>query len=107
MKCIMWLWCSFDVGGVHMVVLTPYAGYERDSKQYRWLQRDLADFDREVTPWLVVSFHAPWYNTLVAHYQVRPLAELRLCIPCFCVICGWKEVKSESKGTKYVAAGNR
>lgn len=63
------LWYSFDVAAVHMVVLTPYAGYERDSKQYRWLERDLADFDREVTPWLVVSFHAPWYNTLAAHYQ--------------------------------------
>ena len=53
-----------------MVVLTPYAGYERGSKQYRWLEMDLAAFDRGVTPWLVVSFHAPWYNTLVAHYQV-------------------------------------
>lgn len=94
----MLLWCSFDVGGVHMVVLTPYAGYERDSKQYRWLERDLADFDREVTPWLVVSFHAPWYNTLVAHYQVCPQAVLSLCSPRSSVLWGWKAEEVSCEG---------
>lgn len=54
-----------------MVVLSPYAGYSRGSSQYEWLERDLAAFDRQRTPWLLVSFHAPWYNTVAAHYQVR------------------------------------
>lgn len=38
-------------------------------EQYKWLERDLEEMDREVTPWLVVNFHAPWYTTYVAHYR--------------------------------------
>ena len=72
------LWYSFDVGAVHMVVLTPYAAYERGTPQYKWLEKDLAAFDRRTTPWLVVSFHAPWYNTVAAHYQARSARSLDL-----------------------------
>ncbi len=28
--------------------------------QYTWLQRDLALVNRDVTPWLIIMFHAPW-----------------------------------------------
>lgn len=37
--------------------------------QYKWLQRDLANVDRKVTPWLVGVWHPPWYNTYVSHYK--------------------------------------
>lgn len=37
--------------------------------QYKWLQRDLANVNREVTPWLVGVWHPPWYNTYVSHYK--------------------------------------
>ncbi|KAH9680774.1 Purple acid phosphatase 15 [Citrus sinensis] len=37
--------------------------------QYKWLEEDLVNVDREVTPWLVVTWHAPWYNTYKAHYR--------------------------------------
>lgn len=48
----------------------PPAAYSLDSAQYAWLLRDLAGVDRARTPWLIVSFHAPWYNSNYAH-QVR------------------------------------
>lgn len=37
--------------------------------QYKWLERDLASVDREVTPWLVAAWHPPWYSTYMAHYR--------------------------------------
>ncbi|XP_043697690.1 purple acid phosphatase 22-like [Telopea speciosissima] len=61
------LYYSFDVAGVHIVMLGSYANYAVGSEQYKWLQADLAKVDRKITPWLVVILHAPWYNTNTAH----------------------------------------
>jgi hypothetical protein len=69
---------------MHVIVLTPYDDFDKGSQQHDWLQKDLEDnFDRRVTPWLVVAFHAPWYNSVVAHYQVRnaALAACGTCAP--------------------------
>lgn len=35
--------------------------------QYTWLEAELASVDRSLTPWLIVQFHAPWYNSNTAH----------------------------------------
>ncbi|PKI32109.1 hypothetical protein CRG98_047500 [Punica granatum] len=61
------LYYSFDVAGVHIVMLGSYTEFEPGSAQYRWLEADLARVDRGTTPWLVVLLHAPWYNTNMAH----------------------------------------
>lgn len=37
--------------------------------QYKWLERDLAKVNREETPWLVATWHPPWYSTYTAHYK--------------------------------------
>lgn len=37
--------------------------------QYMWLEKDLANVDRTVTPWLVATWHPPWYSTYTAHYR--------------------------------------
>ncbi|KAK7834134.1 purple acid phosphatase 15 [Quercus suber] len=42
---------------------------EATEDQYKWLERDLASVDREVTPWLVAAWHPPWYSTYMAHYR--------------------------------------
>jgi hypothetical protein len=35
-----------------------------------WLQKELASVDRKQTPWLIVLFHSPWYNSnLQDHYM--------------------------------------
>ncbi|KAL3825781.1 hypothetical protein ACJIZ3_021810 [Penstemon smallii] len=61
------LFYSFEVGGVHVIMLGSYAEFESDSTQYRWLMSDLKKVDRKRTPWLVVVLHAPWYNSNRAH----------------------------------------
>ncbi|KAK4752446.1 hypothetical protein SAY87_021244 [Trapa incisa] len=63
------LYYSFDAGGVHFVMLGAYIGYDESSDQYRWLEKDLASVDRDVTPWLVATWHPPWYSTYTAHYR--------------------------------------
>ncbi|KAF9595067.1 hypothetical protein IFM89_036526 [Coptis chinensis] len=61
------LYYSFDVTGVHVIMLGSYADFDAGSAQYKWLVADLARVNREKTPWLVVLLHAPWYNTNTAH----------------------------------------
>lgn len=61
------LYYSFEVAGVHVVVLGSYVDFGSDSDQYRWLEADLGKVDRKRTPWLVAMLHAPWYNTNSAH----------------------------------------
>lgn len=61
------LYYSFEVAGVHVIMLGSYTDYEEGSEQYQWLQDDLLKVDRVKTPWLIVLFHAPWYNSNTAH----------------------------------------
>ncbi|KAJ6816092.1 purple acid phosphatase 18-like [Iris pallida] len=61
------LYYSFEVAGVHFIMLGSYTDYDENSDQYAWLKEDLAKVDRERTPWLLVLLHAPWYNSNWAH----------------------------------------
>ncbi|XP_010426889.1 PREDICTED: purple acid phosphatase 22-like [Camelina sativa] len=61
------LYYSFDVAGVHTVMLGSYTKFDSDSDQYQWLEANLAKVDRKTTPWVIVLMHAPWYNTNEAH----------------------------------------
>lgn len=60
---------SFNAGGIHFVMLGAYIAYHKSSDQYRWLERDLANVDRFVTPWVVAVWHPPWYSSYNAHYR--------------------------------------
>lgn len=61
------LYYSFEAAGVHVNMLGSYADYDQNSDQYSWLKADLSKVDRKRTPWLVVLFHVPWYNSNTAH----------------------------------------
>ncbi|KZV48951.1 Purple acid phosphatase 21 [Dorcoceras hygrometricum] len=61
------LYYSFDVSGVHVIMLGSYTDFEVGSDQYTWLQADLKGVDRTKTPWILVLLHAPWYNSNLAH----------------------------------------
>ncbi|XP_031263907.1 purple acid phosphatase 15-like [Pistacia vera] len=63
------LYYSFNSGGIHFVMLGAFVNYDKSSDQYNWLERDLAEVDRKVTPWLVAAWHRPWYSTYVAQYR--------------------------------------
>ncbi|KAK1283610.1 Purple acid phosphatase 18 [Acorus calamus] len=61
------LYYSFEVAGVHIIMLGSYTDYGKDSEQYNWLKADLSKVDRQRTPWLLVSLHVPWHNSNFAH----------------------------------------
>ncbi|XP_077229050.1 purple acid phosphatase 15 [Tasmannia lanceolata] len=60
---------SFNAGGIHFIMLGAYISYNKSGDQYKWLEEDLANVDRSVTPWLVATWHPPWYNSYHAHYR--------------------------------------
>jgi hypothetical protein len=61
------LYYSFEAGLAHVVMLCSYCASGESSAQYRWLRRDLARVDRSRTPWLVLSWHTPWYTSNAHH----------------------------------------
>ncbi|KAF9609076.1 hypothetical protein IFM89_012516 [Coptis chinensis] len=61
------LYYSFEVAGVHVIMLGSYASYDEYSDQYNWLKADLSKVDRHRTAWLLALFHVPWYNSNKAH----------------------------------------
>lgn len=60
---------SFNAGGIHFIMLGAYIDYYKSGDQFKWLESDLANVDRTVTPWLVASWHPPWYSSYKAHYR--------------------------------------
>ncbi|KAJ6420809.1 hypothetical protein OIU84_028221 [Salix udensis] len=60
---------SFNAGGIHFVILNPYTYYDKSSDQYEWLEADLYNVNRNVTPWLVAVWYPPWYSTFKARYR--------------------------------------
>lgn len=61
------LYYSFEVAGVHVIMLGSYTDFDSDSAQYRWIVTDLQKVDRKKTPWILALLHAPWYNSNTAH----------------------------------------
>lgn len=60
---------SFNAGGIHFVILGAYVSYDKSSDQFKWLESDLANVDRSITPWLVAAWYPPWYSTYKVHYK--------------------------------------
>mmetsp|Transcript_53073 Transcript_53073/g.95152 ORF Transcript_53073/g.95152 Transcript_53073/m.95152 type:complete len:575 (+) Transcript_53073:100-1824(+) len=58
---------SRTTGPMHVISLNSYASSESNSFQYRWLERQLLQFSRVKTPWLVVMMHVPFYSSNNAH----------------------------------------
>jgi acid phosphatase type 7 len=76
-------WYSFDYGLVHFITIDTetdlpqgiqspleYGGFDGGAnsgpfgypnQQMQWLEKDLANVDRNKTPWIVVGLHRPWY----------------------------------------------
>ena len=64
-------WYSYDVAGVHVIVLNAYDDTSEGSPQYAWLEADLKQVDRTVTPWVITGSHCPWYNSNKAHHNEK------------------------------------
>jgi len=62
------LYYSYDIAGIHVLMLGSYAPFDESSGQYAWLRKDLESVDRVATPWVIATMHAPWYNSNHNHY---------------------------------------
>ena len=60
---------SQNLGPVHLIVLNNYIPFATGTAQYNWFAADIAAVNRTVTPWLIVSFHAPPYHSYYTHYK--------------------------------------
>jgi len=56
-------------GLITMISLNTYNGhnYGPDSPMFQWFEQTMKEVNRTLTPWVVVSMHAPWYNTNSGH----------------------------------------
>lgn len=65
-------WYSFDYGMVHFVMISTEHNFIAGSKQYQWLENDLALVDRSITPWIILAGHRPMYcsGNYPSDYQV-------------------------------------
>eukprot|EP01035_Chromulina_nebulosa_P021141 gene21141-27393_t len=73
--------CYFgkEVGVIHVIALCSYAGFTEDSLQYEWLSNYLAtQIDRDVTPWLVVMMHVPFYCSNSGHWMEGELMRVAI-----------------------------
>ncbi len=63
------MYYSYQVGPAHIISLASFypGGFAPSSPLTQWLAKDLASIDRAVSPWVLVSLHAPWYNSNMAH----------------------------------------
>ncbi|KAK9826440.1 hypothetical protein WJX81_005915 [Elliptochloris bilobata] len=64
---------SIETGPVHSIFLSNYHDYTNGSDQARWLARDLGAVDRARTPWVLVSFHNPWYTTDLSYKEFEQM----------------------------------
>jgi hypothetical protein len=68
---------SFNNGLVHAVYLNPYTNSLPTSDQFNWLQNDLESVNRNITPWLIVVMHCPWYSSNINHYNDQQTVQMR------------------------------
>lgn len=63
------MYFSWESGPVHFISFCSFfpGGFSSSSALMQWMQKDLASIDKSKTPWIVVSQHAPWYNSNKEH----------------------------------------
>ena len=54
-------WYSFEAGSVHFTIMSTEHDFCKGSKQYEWIEADLASVNRSRTPWIVFGGHRPMY----------------------------------------------
>eukprot|EP00948_MAST-09A_sp_MAST-9A-sp1_P002947 g2947.t1 len=52
-------WYSYDVNGIHVVSICTECDFAKGSKQWSWIEGDLASVDRTKTPWVIMGGHRP------------------------------------------------
>ncbi|KAM1212271.1 hypothetical protein ACFX11_003968 [Malus domestica] len=60
------------------IMLGAYTDFSKSGRQYKWLEQYLANVDGSTTPWLVATWHPPWYSTYEAHYREADCMRLEM-----------------------------
>jgi len=68
---------SFEYGPSTVIFLNSYTHTTEESKQYAWLVDTLKKIDRSLTPWVVVLFHCPWYNSFSDHQGEKQQTDMK------------------------------
>lgn len=70
---------AFTVGPARVISLNSYTETSQDSPQYQWLKAELEALraTRDLTPWLIVMMHCPFYNSNEAHKDERQAVEMQ------------------------------
>ena len=68
---------SFEAGMAHVTVLNCYSVSDNDSAQYDFAEKDFSSVRRDVTPWLIVMMHCPWYNSNEAHVNEEQTVDMK------------------------------
>jgi hypothetical protein len=68
---------SFETGMTHIIFLNAYTYTNPLSNQYTWLENDLQQVNRKVTPWVIIVVHCPWYSSNKDHYEEQQTVEMR------------------------------
>jgi len=61
------LFWSINYSWAHIVALSTESAYTVGSEQYNWFIKDMQSVNRAQTPWIIVMFHRPYYNSNTAH----------------------------------------
>jgi hypothetical protein len=73
-------WYNIDYGSVHYLIMSTEHNFTKGSVQYQYLENDLQNVDRSLTPWLVVIGHRPMYcyfnNDTGFYAGIQPVAKL-------------------------------
>lgn len=49
------------MGLVHTIMISSEHALDKTSRQYKWLENDLKNIDRKITPWVIIESHRPMY----------------------------------------------
>jgi hypothetical protein len=72
---------SYQHGLVYIIILNSYSKCTEGSVQYEWFVSELEKYHlndyRSVSPWLLVSFHAPLYTTFLGHVNEKQAVDMK------------------------------
>lgn len=58
-------WYSFDYGSVHFMMMSTEHNFTQGSPQYEWMEKDLKNVNRSLTPWIVIAGHRAMYTSQI------------------------------------------
>ena len=66
-KCVILFVCfdrySFDYGSIHFMMMSTEHNFTQGSRQYEWMEQDLKNVNRSLTPWVVIAGHRAMYTS--------------------------------------------